>query len=167
MISGGDPDNGTSAERVLAILANQRDEYRALKLLAEGQRALFTSSEPEKLLGVLAERRRHVERLADLNGQVKELRSRWPDIYGVMSDAQRKQADGLIREVETTLAEILAGDEQDAKLLSVRLAGTRQEAVALAESKRAYAAYGSAAARGSGAAPPSQGRFIDQPAAQA
>jgi hypothetical protein len=162
-----DTPDRIDAERVLTLLTHQRDEYRALKSLADRQRALVTSSEPERLLTLLAERRRHVERLSGLNEEVKKLRLRWSDICSTMGDAQRRQADGLIHEVQTTLADILAGDERDARLLSVRMAGARRESIALAESKQACAAYGRAAVEASRAVPRAGGRFLDQTDEQA
>ncbi len=148
-MDGGRNDAAMAAESrdAIGLLIAQRDGYRALKGLADRQRALVTSSEPERLLGVLAERRRHVDRLTTLNGRVRELSGRWSEIYAAMDEGQRRTADGLIHEVRTMLAEILAGDERDAKLLAARMAGVRQEAQTLDESRRACAAYGAAVAR--------------------
>lgn len=165
--NGGDSQDRVDAEQVLALLEHQRDEYRMLKSLADRQRVLVKSSEPERLLSILAERRRHVERLTDINEQVKQLRLRWSGIYATMAEAQRREADGLIREVQTTLADILAGDEQDAKLLSARMAGARLESAALAESKRAYAAYGHATAQAARVVAQTEGRLIDRTDEQA
>ncbi len=159
-------ENGTrdqvEAERALATLARQRDEYRALHGLAQQQRALVTSNEPESLLSVLAERQKHVDRLTELNGEVKRLSRDWPDLYGAMSERQRDQAETMLREVRACLAEIIAGDEEDARLLSARMAGVRDQSAALAESRRAYAAYGTAAVQAARTAGYTDGRLIDE-----
>lgn len=141
----GMDDDGRVADRVLALLRQQRDRYQDLKGLASRQRILVTSGEPERLLGVLTERRKHVDRLGELDNEVRRLSRRWPDLYRAMDPGQRRDADGLIEEVRRTLQEILASDEEDARLLSARMAGVRQQSDGLAESRRAYAAYGTAA----------------------
>jgi len=153
--------DGLDADRVIALFTQQRDLYRQLQALAGRQRALVTSSEPEALLGLLAERQKIVSRLSALNEDVRAVRTRWPDICRTMDPARRRTADSLLGEVQAALADILAGDERDARLLSARMADVRQQSTALTESRRAHAAYGSGS--GGGCAGAEAGaRIIDQ-----
>lgn len=145
-----DVQNGTCATvdtaGGLELLARQRDLYRTLRALAERQRVLITSSRSEELLTVLTERQKVVDQLTSLDPQVKALREQWQTVYWMMTGSQRKTADTLVREVQLLLSEILAGDEQDARLLSARITDNRRESLAMAESKRAHMAYGVATA---------------------
>ncbi len=129
------------AEGAIALLTQQRDLYATLRRLTEQQRELISSSRPEDLLGVLAERQKVLDRLNGLNEAVKALRERWSDVYWSLNNRQRARADALVKDVQTMLAAILATDEEDARLLSARIAGGRSESLALAESGRAQRAY--------------------------
>jgi len=164
--NGNTVSDGLDADRVIAMFTRQRDLYRQLRALADRQRALVTSSEPEALLGLLAQRQKIVSQLSTLNEQVKSARERWSHIYAAMDAARRRQADSLLGEVQTTLADILAGDERDARLLSARMADVKQQSASLAESRRAHAAYGVGSGRG-GAAGEAEARIIDQTDEQA
>jgi hypothetical protein len=158
--------DGLESQRVIALFTRQRDLYRQLQALADRQRAMVTSSAPETLLSVLAQRQKIVSQLSALNEDVKTARERWPDIYGRMDIAQRREADSLLGEVQTTLADILAGDERDAKLLSARMEGVRQQSASLAEARRAHAAYG-VGSGGGGTTGRAGARIIDQTDEQA
>lgn len=125
----------------LSLLARQRDLYRSLKALAQRQRALITAGRQEELLGVLAERQKVVEQLTALNDEVKTLRERWGRVYWSLNASERNRADAMVQEVQQTLAEILAADEHDARLLSARIAGGRRESLEAAESQRLHRAY--------------------------
>jgi hypothetical protein len=78
-----------------------------------------------------------------------------------MDAEHRETVDALLGEVQTTLADILAGDERDARLLSARMAGVKQQSASLAESRRAHAAYGLGSGGGVTAGR-ADARFIDQ-----
>lgn len=149
------------ADAIVALFSRQRDVYRALKGLADQQRGLVRTSESEGLLRLLGERQRLVAQLTAIDQEVRPLRERWQSVYQTMSAVHRRQVDGLLHEVQDTLAAILAADNEDARLLSARMAGTRQESARLNESRRAHAAYGAMGA-GAGAGASGAARFIDQ-----
>jgi len=144
----GEHRDEADAERVLALLERQRDLYRRLKDLAARQRQVVTAQEPERLLEVLAERQRHVEVLSCVNEELRPIRDRWPAIHARMTPGQQERATALVKDVQRTLAGILEGDEEDARLLSARMSTIRQEALGLAACSRANAAYGEAAGAG-------------------
>lgn len=158
--SGTESPQRLDEQQVLALLTRQRDLYRELKSLADRQRGVVTSSEPEALLTILAERQKVVNRISGLDGDMKAVRAAWPELSEAMPLPAREQADVLIREVQSLLADILAGDDQDAKLLSARKQSVRAESQTMAAAKRAHAAYGAATVTGS---PKTAGaRFLDQ-----
>jgi hypothetical protein len=131
-------------EAGLAVLTRQRDLYRMLKALADRQRSCITGGRSEELLTLLAERQKVVEQLSGLDESVKTLRERWSHLYWGMGASQRKTADALVAEVQSVLAEVLAADDQDARLLSAKIAGGKRDSLAAVESRRAHQAYGAA-----------------------
>lgn len=144
----GDHRDEAEAGRVLALLERQRDLYRRLKDLAARQRQVVTAQEPEQLLEVLAERQKYVHALSGVNEELRPIRDRWPAIHARMTPGQQERATAVLQDVQRTLAEILEGDEQDARLLSARMSTIRQETLGLAACSRAHAAYGEAASTG-------------------
>ncbi len=136
----------------MALLSEQRELYRQLRRLADRQRAFITSNEPERLLAVLAERQQLIDRLQAVGQRLRPYQANWREIRGGMDEAQGRQMDGLVAEVNAILAGILQQDEADTALLSARKSETgRQIGVIQAgrQAGRAYAAsYGTTTGTG-------------------
>jgi hypothetical protein len=137
----GSPTMDRPDERVAALLTEQRDMYRQLSRLADQQRGLITGNETERLLAVLAERQRLVERLTATGRELKPLQANWSSVRDSLSPQQAGDVDALVGEVKALLTEILERDEADTALLSARKSETSQAMGTLQVSRRAGTAY--------------------------
>jgi hypothetical protein len=138
------------AERVIALLREQRDLYRQLSMLADQQRGSITGNNPERLLGVLAERQRLVDRLSATGRELKPYQARWRELRESLSDRQAHEVDALVSEVNALLSEILRKDEADTALLSARKSETGRAIGTIQAGRQAGAAYGASAGASSG-----------------
>jgi len=134
----------------VALLTEQRDLYRQLARLAEQQRGLITGDHPERLLDVLAERQRLIDRLTATGRELKPHQMNWRQVREQLPAPQAREIDALVAEVNTLLSDILKQDEADTALLSARKSETARAMGTLQVSRRAGTAYAAAAGYGSG-----------------
>lgn len=137
-------------ERVAVLLREQRDLYRQLSRLADQQRGMITGDDPERLLAVLAERQRLVDRLTGLGRELKPLQANWRQLREHLSAEQAGSIDALVTEVNALLSEILRKDEADTALLSARKCETGRAIDNVQAGRRAGTAYAAATAYASG-----------------
>ena len=99
------PNIEERTDQLIAFLAEQRDCYRQLKQLSEGQRRLITDQDPEALLKVLAERQRLVDRLAELNTSLAPFRREWASTYTQMKPEHRQRVQQVLDDISKSLEE--------------------------------------------------------------
>lgn len=146
------------ARELIDALSRQRALYEQLQTLGGRQSALIAEGATEQLLGLLGERQRLVDQLADLSSGVAPLRERWPRIAAQLDTAQRTRIDDLLEQVEALLADILKQDEADRRQLQdakQRIAGDLQRGQ---RGGQAMAAYRSTYGKPGGSVAP---RFTD------
>lgn len=131
-------------ERIAMLLTEQRDLYRQLSRLADQQRGLITGDDPERLLAVLAERQRLIERLTAIGRELKPLQANWRHLRENLTAQQVDRIDALVNEVNALLSEILKRDEADTALLSARKSETSQAIGTVQAGRRAGSAYAAA-----------------------
>lgn len=147
-------EQGPTGGQVVALLAEQRDLYQQLRQLADKQRSMITGNEPERLLTILGERQRLIDKLQAVSQRLKPYQANWRQIRQDMNDELGGQADRLVVEVNNLLSSILQQDEADTALLSARKSqtGTQIQAVQTGrQASRAYNACSSGGGAGSGA----------------
>lgn len=130
-----------AGERISALLNEQRDLYRQLVRLADRQRGMITGNQPERLLGILAERQHLIDRLTAAGKQLKPYQVHWQQVRESLTEEQARGIDGLVGEVNALLAEILRKDEADTALLSARKSETGRALQMVKTGRRAGAAY--------------------------
>lgn len=121
------PSAGASAgmdqpAQILALLRAQAAGYEQLETLAGRQRALITGDNPEPLLALLAERQKLTAHLQVLAERLQPVRQAWAQYRQRLSTAQAEEAECLLRWMGERLDRVLAGDEEDARLLAARKA---------------------------------------------
>ena len=136
------------AGELIAQLTEQRDLYAQLAGLADHQRSLIADDETERLLAVLAQRQKIVDRLGVLADQLRPDLRNWREIRSRMAEADGRQADRLVGEMNTLLSAIVAKDEADAQLLAARKGSAATALAGLKRSKEAGAAYAAAVSSG-------------------
>lgn len=129
------------ADRLIALLTEQRNLYARLRELSRQQRVLVGGDRPEKLLTILRERQQFVVELARLNEELGPFRRQWDPMYAALPPERRKQATALLAEINGHLREILDADREDSALLSARKEAVAADLSGLAGGRAAGAAY--------------------------
>lgn len=135
------PHEWQDAQRLIALLGEQRDLYQRLRQLSEQQRTLITGDRPELLLGILRERQALVGALARLNEQLSPFRQHWDRMYADLAAEARDAVNALLQDINRLLRVILRTDQEDTALLSARKQAAGQELTALSGGRSANAAY--------------------------
>lgn len=128
---------------LLGLLRRQQEAYRALRDLAERQRALVTQDDPQSLLKILADRRRLVDDLSRLAAEMAPYRRNWTGVLSVMSQAERDTIREMVESSGSLLAGILESDRADVLTLTERQRAVRtllERNSCGATAHRAYAA---------------------------
>ena len=129
----------------LALLAEQRGLYERLLAMGGTQRSLITSDEPERLLALLGDRQKLVDRMEILGRKMRPYQQAWPSFRARMAGADAERADRLVAEVNALLQQILEADKADAQLLAARKGAVANVVSKVQAGKRVRAAYADAA----------------------
>ena len=116
---------------MISLLSEQRDLYARLASLADHQRSLIADREPERLLEVLGERQKIVDRLESLAERLRPRQRQWQQIREQMADSERQRADQLVSETNALLSAIIQKDEADVQLLAESKTSTATNAAGL------------------------------------
>jgi len=135
----------TDTDELMGLLSEQRELYRQLGQLACGQRALITGETPERLLGVLVQRQRVIDRLEGVTGRLRPYQQNWRQVRSRLSPEDGQRADQIVAEVNVLLKGILEKDAADAELLAARKSSVGQAMHAVRTARHAGAAYGGGA----------------------
>ncbi len=128
--------------RMLDLLRRQRTLYRALSSLAARQRHLISGDQPQALLDLLGRRQRIVEQLRKVHAELTHLP---PPDGAAWTEADRREAAGLLADARTLARRILEQDQQDGELLAVRKASLAASLTKIRGTQAANRAYASAA----------------------
>ncbi|MBP7933848.1 MAG: flagellar export chaperone FlgN [Phycisphaerae bacterium] len=126
---------------LIALLTEQRSLYSQLGELAGTQRGLITGGEPERLLSVLGERQKLVDRLDALGGRLRPYLEGWKAFRTTMTPADTLRVNRLLGEVNTMLTGILEKDKADAQLLAARKSCTAKAIETVTIGRQVGAAY--------------------------
>lgn len=138
------------SQELIALLSEQRDLYAQLRQLAGGQRELITGEAPERLLSVLVERQRIIDRLELLARRLRPYQQNWRSVRAGLSAEEGRRADALVAEVNALLKGILDADATDAELLAARKSETARNMQTTKAARYAGAAYGAGQAASGG-----------------
>ena len=146
-----------STTEVIGLLTEQCGLYEQLAALSESQRHLITTNEPEKLLTLLGDRQKLLDRVENLAARMRPYQKTLAQMRRNASSREALEVDRLLGKVNALLAAILEQDKADTQLLAARKSVTGQEMSTLKSTRAAGAAYVAAAY---GAAP--QREWTDQ-----
>jgi hypothetical protein len=130
-----------NADELIAMLSEQRDLYRRLSNLADRQRGLITGDDPERLLEVLAERQKLIDRLMASARELAPYQENWTAVRGSLSSPEEERVDQIVSEMQGLLSGILETDQADADLLSARKGTTARAIESLKTGRQAGSAY--------------------------
>jgi hypothetical protein len=126
------------------LLQRQATLYERLTACAARQRAMIESDRVDPLLGLLAERKKITTELMGLSTDLAPVRTRWEPFCAELNEAERSRARGLMDRARGSLKQLLALDEEDARLLRAKKAATARSMAALRGGAGAMSAYRSA-----------------------
>ncbi len=150
-------------DRLLDLLAAQRDLYTQLHGLSARQQDLIAAGETERLLAILSERQTLVQQLTAINADLAPLRSEMTALSEAAPADRRQALRSLVDEVQHLLEAIINQDETDRRSLESAKAEVSQELRRTTAAPRALRAYRSNAPQGVGvAARPATSRFTDR-----
>jgi len=129
-------------ESVLGMLREQASLFSKLESFAARQKSLVAENDPGELLSVLADRQKVSIDLTELSARLAPVRREWSSFRRRLSAVQLREADGLVATAMDRLRRVLDGDEQDARLLSVRKQMVAGELRMTHSTARAVEAYG-------------------------
>ena len=149
-----------SAEQVIAVLQQQRDQYEQLRALGAEQARLVESDSVDELLGLLAKRQNHIEALRKLSAQLEPIRSRLRELWPRFPLSQQRQISELLDQTQALVKGILEEDGRDRTVLEQSRSRIGNSLRDLSHAGRAVQAYGPVAQ--GGASPQTAPRFTDR-----
>lgn len=126
---------------LIGQLEEQCELYEQLAGLAEHQRGLIADGQTGRLLEVLAQRQKLVDRLTTLAEAFRPYQRNWRDLRSQMNDQDGTRVDELVARMNALLSGILAKDEADVQQLEDRKNATAAELSNVGRGKQAGAAY--------------------------
>ena len=90
------------------LLRQQRYLYHQLKILTERQRGLAGTNSPESLLEVISGRRKLVEKLRELNGKLRPIRTNWQKLSVQIEPEDKAQAYEIVNQVQEIIGQIVS-----------------------------------------------------------
>ena len=130
---------------LIALLTEQCGFYEQLAALSESQRHLITGQKAEKLLTLLGDRQKLLDRIQELAVKMRPYQTMWAQMRQGASREEAEEVDRLLGKVNAMLATIIDTDQTDAQLLAVRKNATGQEMSTLKSGRMANAAYAATA----------------------
>lgn len=135
-------------QSVAELVRNQRDLYRSLHRLAERQRRLIAADDPSALLSLLSQRQSLTRSLVELGQRLAPYREDWPATSESLDPSHRREVQDMLDEARDLLGQIIAADEEDARLLTARKAKAAADLTTFRSGRQAVCAYASAARGG-------------------
>lgn len=134
--------NDTSLpQRLLSLLREQVSLYGRLESLAAKQKECVSDDDTGPLLDILTRRRTISTRLGAIATGLRPIRAHWPEIRDQLVEVHKMEAEKLWEVTKQSLGRLMAGDEQDARLLSARKESIRRELRETHTSTHALSAY--------------------------
>ena len=145
----------TDADTILDALEQEVvlcDELAALRC---EQRSLIDSGEAEKLLDVLARKQQTINRIGELEAQLRPVKADWEALRHGFAPSRRLAVGEAFRRVRTRLEDLIARETEDAEALAARKQEVVQELEAFDRKRQLPAAYQAAGGR-------PESRFVDR-----
>lgn len=114
-------------EEFCETLESQQAGYERLEELAREQGDLIRAGNTEQLLTVLQRRQLYVDRIAEQEGRLQEVKRNWPESAADWPQGLRLRAETRIAEIKRLLEQITACDRRDMQTLQARSADVSRQ----------------------------------------
>lgn len=152
----GSEQPGTIYHALVRVLEAQSALFGQLDALSQRQALIIAEDDPERLLEILAERQRVIDRIEGARRELEPVRVQWEAQLARMDPAWRKDVGARVDALARLAEGVAKRDDEDRKTLMQRREDVARELAAVTAGGRAAAAYGP---RGDGGA-----RFQDREA---
>lgn len=144
---------------VIRLLDEQRGHFRELEALSRRQSLCVGTGETERLLGVLAEKQRVVERVQGVNASLQAYMPDWAAKVAALPERSRVLLRSHTDELESLASQVHARDEADRAALEAQSKVISQELATTAKASGAARAYGLGGGSGQGRSAAQTGLF--------
>lgn len=127
---------------VIGLLDEQRGNFRALDALGRQQSKCVGAGETDRLLSVLAEKQKLVERVQVVNGRLSPFMSDWTARVAALPERSRVLLRTHTDELESLAKEVHARDDADRAALESQSRVISDELATTARARGAARAYG-------------------------
>jgi hypothetical protein len=127
---------------VIRLLDEQRGHFRELDALSRRQSQCVGTGETERLLGVLAEKQRVVERVVEVNAALQTYMPDWTAKVAALPERSRVLLRSHTDELESLASQVRTRDEADRLTLEAQSRVISQELATTAKASGAARAYG-------------------------
>ncbi|MEM1211540.1 MAG: flagellar export chaperone FlgN [Planctomycetota bacterium] len=111
------PPSPADPHALIALVTEQRDQYTALKSLADQQQLLIERGHAEQLLSVISKRQSVIDRLGELSRELDPHRAMLTQLSESAADETAQTLRSLVREVQDLLESIIQQDQRDTQQL--------------------------------------------------
>ncbi|MGP1310931.1 MAG: flagellar export chaperone FlgN [Phycisphaerales bacterium] len=141
-------DPARLAARLESILTEHETLYGRLDELSAQQSTLIDEENTDRLLGVLAERQRVVDRLLVVGEELKPFQARWDDLLDQVDGERRETLRSKVASIQDAAKRVNDRDERDRARLAAQRKSLADEIAGVSRSRGALNAYGGKGASG-------------------
>ena len=141
-----------TADELEALLRRELELYVEVREISRSQKDLILQSDANALMLLIAEKQTRLDRIAELEQSAAPLKQRREAELERWPAEARAKVDPLVRELQTTLGEIVSLEEESRALVESTNQRSSQQVARIQRGKAMLNAYGKAA-RGGGASP--------------
>ncbi len=145
--------------RLFSMLDRQQTVSVTLMDRCVQQAEYLTSERAGALLTVLEERQGLIEELNELSVGLEPFRNAWPEIWGVLDDAERGEVQEMVRGIQQVVNDVMERDADDQKSLQAEKSRLQEELGSMNTARDSQRAYGRPIHRG---VEPVTNRFTDR-----
>ena len=134
----------TSASFV-AALQRQKEKYREMVDLVEGQTGLMASGDPDALMALVERKQALMGEIDSLEKNLAPAREKWPELRSGLDAGAIRKVETAVGETRSVLQQLVKLEEEGQTLLEKRRATAADAINDLMTKKKARGAYGGGA----------------------
>ena len=131
-----------TTEAFVAALREQKEKYREMVGLVEGQTALMASGEPDALMGLVERKQALMGEIEVLEKDLAPVRAKWPELRTRLDAGAIGDVETAVGETRSVLQRLVTLEEEGQALLMQRRSTAEDRIKDLMTKKKARGAYG-------------------------
>ena len=131
-----------TTDAFVAALREQKEKYREMVTLVEGQTALMASGEPDALMGLVERKQALMGEIEILEKDLAPVRAKWPELRSGLDAGAIGDVETAVGETRSVLKQLVTLEEEGQALLMKRRTTAEDRIKDLMTKKKARGAYG-------------------------